>query len=510
MTLLTATLSLALTLSATCVRAQQPVARASVPDVGATVRRLDAFVDNAPLDAELEIGLGLVKLELRKQLGVAWLDLAELMDGAELEIAFDAGRSDRIALAIRLPNESRTEKASRQLERLCERTGLRLEKNVLVLGEAPRSDAAALTGVEDGERADLVLTVDTERLRQGSIPDRPDPFGSFLISTVMPLIESARFAELELRIGASDIQVQGRFDSTATAIAPWRGLIGHGEEGYAPPPAPPGTALALSLDRDLHGLFTQVEQLFDEAEQLELSTGISQIETLMGKGSLVDDVLPQIGAPWTLFVTAPPPVEPPATIGDSPTTLPGFALVVPSGKGAHSLLQRTFQVLTIVTFQERRRDDQLPFSSHRRADEQGVTQMTAEPRPWRGPNPTPVEGQLVPTLTQVGGFSILASHRSLARQIGDSIRNDGPQRQVTGDRLELSLEPIVAWLREHESLLATNEVLDKGLTFEKAIEDQLAFRKLLGLFERLGLALEPRADHTALFLDLQLRRGGKR
>jgi hypothetical protein len=283
-------------------------------------------------------------------------------------------------------------------------------------------------------------------------------------------------------------------------------LLAGGAAPSSLPAAAPDTLAILRLDRSLLGFFRHADRLLGEGDAAQVKAGLSTAVALLGGASVVDDLLPGLAEPWTLFALLPDAGDDThvATAPAPRIELPALALVARLGDPrAADLLLRFASNLFLISTGERGRRGEPPFLLRRRAGEGGHA-LVAEPPDWRGEGAPPTERTLSPTLWLGCGHAILASTEDGARRVAAALADPG--ERVAGDLLRVRGAAAAAALRRNREVLAVNDVLEKGGTLAASRFGFDALAAVAGALQELELRIVPEPGSTAVRLRLTRRR----
>ncbi len=262
------------------------------------------------------------------------------------------------------------------------------------------------------------------------------------------------------------------------------------------PAPPPGTALLVSLDRSLRVLLDRPEAFLPEAGVAGVRGFLTIADQLDGRTSFVDDLLGGLQEPFHGYLRMPPA----APAADALLFLLPDLGVVAKVKDAsvRPIVERMVQLLVVITNAERATQNRFPFVGRAlRADEgEGIV---VEPVEWRGPGAPPPEAAISPTVLFAEDHLILASTRSFALALRESLRS-APPLLLRGDVLRMEGAPIAGWLRHNRTIVELGRMFDEGETDREAARFAGAAEALAAALEHLTLRLEPGADRTTLEL----------
>jgi hypothetical protein len=365
-----------------------------------------------------------------------------------------------------------------------------------------------------GEDAAVRAFVDLQGLRSASgrgqhLGQNLDGGGRFLFGALAVALTQAKHATLAL-FTKDGLRLCAEIDRS-TANTPFGALAQHGTLVRTMPAPPPGTLLALSVDRSLHALFTGLDRFLTPAQKLEAQAFLSIADQVDGRSSFVDDLIGGLAEPIHAYV-----VEPPAAIPgvvEPRLLLPGFAFVAAiqdkpmgkdgkaPGKDFETVLRRTAQVFTLIVNAERGQRNQRPFQirSYTEGEWHGLSGELAE---WRGPGAPPIEQALSPTLLFGQGHVCLASTREAALAVLGEVAARRTQ-QLTGDRIELYGEALARTLARSRQTLELARMLDEGESSSESQRFWSVLQVLAAEIACLRLSLVPGDDRTTLELSLR-------
>ncbi|HZN41258.1 MAG TPA: hypothetical protein VFD82_20800 [Planctomycetota bacterium] len=353
------------------------------------------------------------------------------------------------------------------------------------------------------EDAAVRVFVDLEGLRSAfgrgqHLGENLDGGGRFLFGALAAALARARHATLAL-CTQDGLRFCAEIDHS-TADTPFGALAQHGTRVRTMPSPPPGTLLAMSVDRSLHALFTGLDRFLTPEQKLGAQAFLSIADQVDGRSSFVDDLIGGLAEPIHGYVIEPPPAIP----GDAQPRLllPGFAFVAAiQGKDVETVLRRTAQVFTLIVNAERGQRNQRPFHIHSCAEGEWHG-LSGELSEWRGPGAPPIEQALSPTLLFGQGHVCLASTREAALAVLGEVAA-GRTQTLTGDRIELYGPALARTLARSREVLELARMLDEGESRSESHRFWSVLQVLAAEIACLRLALVPGDDRTALELSLR-------
>ncbi len=419
-------------------------------------------------------------------------DLDRLLD--RLSGSFAGSVEDGVLAIARTPDDVlRYHRWRRDAEgrTLADRTGFSVSRPELEDGASVRLfvDVAALRARRDGRSA-------FERL---------DPGGRFLLGPLAVVLDRATRLDGLLHVGVDDVAFEAHLDATVLGTEPAGALLAGGADDRELPPPPEGVLATLALDRSVKGLFGHLDEVLGQAVAVQAKSGLSIANALLG-GSVVDDLLPALGEPPTLFA-----VRRDVDTGDGPQPaldLPSLVAVVPLadvGAATEQLVHLFRTTLTVNTI-ERRRRGQVAFLLRIRRTPDGEKLWVAEPEDWRGPLPIPTALGLSPTLGFGHGHAVIATTRDGAERALRALGSERPGERARGDVLTLEPAAGADYVTRNIASLTLGKVLDEGVSVVAARNELEGFRELLSVFARAEVAVRPEVDATTW--TVRLRGGG--
>ena len=362
-----------------------------------------------------------------------------------------------------------------------------------------------------GEDAGVRALVDLDGLRKASgrgqqLGEDLDGGGRFLFGALVAALAQANHATLALS-ARDGLRLMAEIDSS-TADTPFGALAQHGTRLRTMPAPPPGTLLAMSVDRSLHALFTGLDRFLTPQQKLEAQAFLSIADQVDGRSSFVDDLIGGLAEPIHAYVLEPPPASP--GVAEPRLLLPGFAFVAATkgkpqgntlGKDVETVLRRTAQVFTLIVNAERGQRNQRPFQvrSYKEGEWHGLSGELPE---WRGPGAPPIEQALSPTLLFAEGHVCLASTREAALAVLGEVAA-GRTQTLTGDRIELHGKALARTLAHSREVLELARMLDEGESRSESRRFWSVLQVLADDIACLRLSLVPGEDRTTLELSLR-------
>jgi hypothetical protein len=509
--------------------AQQPL-RALLPDacfvaleapspVALYDELLAAFTPLPPgLPDEVRATLSVYLLALPWVLGEAPRKLLDMLGRGGAAIGFAPGDGKPRAFLILRPGDATA--SARWLERHAHGVSWQTcgEYVVVASREADVQTLAACVGNHTagrfanwpsrfGEDAAVSGFVDLEGLRSAfgrgqHLGENLDGGGRFLLGALAAALAQARHATLAL-FAQDGLRLCAEIDHS-TADTPFGALLQHGTRERTMPSPPPGTLLAMSVDRSLHALFTGLDRFLTPEQKVNAQAFLSIADQVDGRSSFVDDLIGGLAEPIHGYV-----IEPPSAIPDAaepPLLLPGFAFVAAMkdkmrGKDVETMLRRTAQVFTLIVNAERGQRYQRPFQirSCKEGDWHGLSGELSE---WRGPGAPPIEQALSPTLLFAEGHVCLASTREAALAVLGEVAA-GRTQTLTGDRIELYGPALARTLARSREVLELARMLDEGESSSESHRFWTVLQAVAAEIACLRLSLVPGQDRTTLELSLR-------
>jgi hypothetical protein len=283
------------------------------------------------------------------------------------------------------------------------------------------------------------------------------------------------------------------------------------------PPLPPALAqdsddlVQALLHRDLADAFLRRTELFPTDAIPAFAKAESDLALFFGGGDLAEDVLARV-SPWMRVVVRPASFDPDA-VPENPLPAAAVVLVLDEPDVLGPMLTSAFQTLFGILNVDRAQNAKPGFLL---GMEQvgGVTLSTA-----RLPKPGPEDGvdlayNLVPACAFSGELFVLATHRSLARELCAEISASATKAAAdpkAGEWMLLDGSGLAAVLAENEETLAVQDSLKKGTSIEEARAEQRVLQALVaGLGRvRVGLSRDEGGD-VELRLSLNAAEGSSR
>lgn len=380
-------------------------------------------------------------------------------------------------------------------------------------GEAEQLGQAAWIERGGDTGARLALHVDFAAVRardpdRRSYWDRLDPAGRLLLGPLAAALDGARALNAELVLGERGVSLRAAIDGSPLAAdaaldALAARLLASPREARVLPPAPLGTFVTLALDRSLRAPFVHVRELFGEAAEAQLRGGLSIANTLLG-ASLVDTLLPSLGATWTFFAVAQPPLDQETRAG---LDLPGFAVVVPlvDAARAESMLRRGLGAFALAANAERLRNNRLTYTLRMARDDQDRLSLVFEPQEWHGATPAPVDVTLTPTLVFARTHLVFASTRETAYAAVAALDAGPADEGRHGDRSRVDPRGVAEYLARNEGLAVLDAVLKRGIGAQQARRELDDVIQVLRGLAPAEIALVHEVGRTTLTIALALR-----
>ena len=501
-----------------------------------SARRALALVEALPdPPTRLRAGLTLLPLAARAALGgVAWEDaiLAFAPHRAVLALVAVEGAPVPVFVAELDPVDRADGLRSRLLARFAANAEVREAGGHLLASVAPTaldSVARALRG-ESAQLASHPWFAD----RTGPVPTsidlrawfnldalraldrdartlwaRLDGGGRFILGPLAAAIDDAQRLEVGVSFGAAAVEITALADGSPFAPDPAHDaiaavLFGAGRASRSLPPSPAGTLATVALDRGLRGMFAHTDELFGEDAAVGTKSFLSIADLLVG-GSFVDELLPTLGEPWTLFVTDAPP---PDDEGGPGLDLPGFVLVagIDDRARAEPLLRRGLGTFAVAAGAERSRKGQVPFALRTWREDGDALVLSFEPRAWRGPEPAPVDMRFSPTLVLGADHLVFGSTADAAERAVRALRaGPGTTDVIRGDRLQVDPSAIARYLGRNLELAVLDDVLKRGVAPRTARREFGDVMAVLAGIANLELELEHGEGTSRLVLRAALR-----
>lgn len=294
-----------------------------------------------------------------------------------------------------------------------------------------------------------------------------DAGGRFLFGPIARRLDATQAIDAVLRLNPDGIEIEALL-----AAAPGAGdaaaddrLLVHGAQERSMLVPPPGTLLAVSLDRSLRALYADADAILDEDDAAQAKAALSILDAIFGI-SFTDELLAGLREPIDLFVLPRAP-ELELAPGAPQLRLPALGLVaeVTNPKAVRALERGTSLIAAIQT-QERRQQGKEPFLL-RNESADGQRLHVFEPPEWEGIGSPPAEYGLSPTLLVEDTHAIVATTRDGARALAELAAN-GATRAIRGDLLALDGVAVADYLRRNLELLVVDRVLNEGETLDAA------------------------------------------
>ncbi len=344
--------------------------------------------------------------------------------------------------------------------------------------------------------------IDIARIRGDRGEPMLDPAGMLLVGPIVAALGDATRFDGVVRFDAGGATVRGKLDGGVLGGArPERHLLAHPAKAYRLPPAPNGTIATLCLDRSLAGFWGNLDALLGEGEVVEAQSFLSIADQLVA-GSFVDDLVPSLGDPITLFAVDVVDEDAPA-----PTIeLPAFVFVAEKrAERATKMLSRLLSTIVSIQKVEAKQNGELPFDLRRTKTEHGEVMSVANPSEWRGPGAPPTAAGLSPTLAFGGEHVVFSSTRAGAEAMLAALRAGGTGEDARGDVVRVSPPLVAEYVRKNLASLVINNVLEKGKTRKKAQLEHEFFAALLDRFSHADLAWQPADAGTSVTLTLEVQ-----
>ena len=332
--------------------------------------------------------------------------------------------------------------------------------------------------------------------RDVSLWDRTEPGARLFLGPFARAIDMAGRLDGSLQIEADEISLAVSLDGSALRPeSPASVLFAGGLDAREVLAPPPSTIATLRLDRSLLSYLREIDRILPRADAAAVKAGLSTADSLIGRHSLIEDLLPALGEPWDVFVLARdervasdelwPRIE-----------LPAFVLVAPlENERARDLLMRGAFLITLISAGERSRGGKQPFRLRSRRIG-GQTLLVARMADWREPTVPPTEYDVSPTLLFTETHAILSSTEDGALDMAGHL--DQPMEKISGDLLRVDGAKVAVYLARNHDVIATNTVLNKGVTLREARTEARIFESIARAL-RLELRATSRQDGTTVF-----------
>lgn len=342
--------------------------------------------------------------------------------------------------------------------------------------------------------------VDLDRLRRNPPKRSLQPFTMLAAGPLITAVDAATRADGAFSLDATGLAFELAFDATVLDGGPRAALLAHGASSYEVPTAPECTVGSVQLDRSLAGFWTHLDTLLTDVNATKARAFLSLADQLLA-GSLVDDLVPSLGAPVSLYVLD-------VTDDDAPETavdLPGFVAVAERRTDeAEKLLTNLFATAVTIQRFEAVQNNKVGFFMRRQIAPGGESMLVGEPTEWREPGLKPIAAALSPTIAFADDHIVFGSTRAATEAMLASLASDRPSRRVHGDGLRLEPARAAAWVRRNLRVLVLDRVLDEGMSQDEAKRDLSVFADALEVFESLAIDWRPAADSTRLEVRLEL------
>jgi hypothetical protein len=325
-------------------------------------------------------------------------------------------------------------------------------------------------------------------------PRHLEPGARLLLAPFATAFDQAKWLRINL-VARDGVHVRLVADATA------RGGDGGGLLVDAPRPLPKvsaDVAVALRLERSLHGLFAAPAQFLDDDGVLGLQEFLSIADGLDGPTtSFVEHGLGGLGEPIDLLVFGVPALDPDEP--RAPLLLPQFALVtsVP-GERVEAMFTRMVRLFATIANAERQQQGKRAYLVRARRSDDGGRGIVAETRTWAGTGKPPFEQHLTPTLWFARGHVALASTEQAAIAAIDAACG-GVGRGRRGDHLLVHGRALAEALRANHRVLVMSRVLDEGEPPDRAddfVRGLEAIAAAIGTLELSSTSADRRTEVT--------------